>query len=50
MNKSGLLLNLDYLFLYGFLNNTENMIHDYNLNYVEVKQTLKTVQELLDEN
>lgn len=50
MNKSGLLLNLDYLFLYGFLNNTENMIHDYNLNYVEVKQTLRTVQELLDEN
>ena len=48
MSKNGLLLNLDYLFLYGFLNSTENIIHDYNLNYEEVKQSLNTVQNLLD--
>uniref|UniRef100_UPI001A9AC0AC hypothetical protein n=1 Tax=Enterocloster aldenensis TaxID=358742 RepID=UPI001A9AC0AC len=48
MSKNGLLLNLDYLFLYGFLNSTENIIHDYNLNYEDVKQSLSTVQNLLD--
>lgn len=50
MNKRGLLLNFDYLFLYGFLNSSENMVHDYNLSYEDVKQTLRTVQDLLDEN
>lgn len=48
MNRNDLLLNPDYLFLYGFLNNPENMIHEYNLNHEDVRQTLNTVQNFLD--
>lgn len=47
MAKNELLLNLDYLFLCGFLNNTENMIKKNGLSYEEVKQSLEAVQILL---